>query len=115
MPGRRVGADATDGCGGDDRLFGSEPTRDRPQLAAAGAVLSHTCRHDRRRSRRNSHARVALARGIGDEAQQLFVKPDDRWDINNVAQHHPDLCDEMRIQSPTFAAQFSGRPAGAVR
>lgn len=39
----------------------------------------------------------------GDDDQQLFVKPDDRWDINNVAQHHHDQCDEFRDLPLRFA------------
>jgi hypothetical protein len=26
---------------------------------------------------------------------QLFVKPDDRWEVNDVRQHHLELADEM--------------------
>ena len=33
-----------------------------------------------------------------DGARRLFVKPDDRWEVNDVAQHHPELaahCEEV--------------------
>jgi len=27
--------------------------------------------------------------------RQLYVKPDDRWEVNNVLQHHPDLAESL--------------------
>jgi arylsulfatase A-like enzyme len=40
-----------------------------------------------------------LPLGTGSEtttrAPQLYVKPDDRWEVNNVLQHHTDLADEL--------------------
>jgi arylsulfatase A-like enzyme len=41
---------------------------------------------------------------------QLYVKPDDRWEVNNVLQHHPDLAENLEkslsafIRSPTREA-----------
>lgn len=29
------------------------------------------------------------------DAGQLFVKPDDRWEVNDVQRHHPAICEEM--------------------
>lgn len=43
-----------------------------------------------------------------DEPEQLFVKPEDRWDMNDVAQHHPDQCDEFRVFLERFATAFMG-------
>jgi arylsulfatase A-like enzyme len=40
---------------------------------------------------------------------QLFVKPDDRWEVNDVAQHHPELVDELEKKLREFltaAADF---------
>jgi arylsulfatase A-like enzyme len=31
----------------------------------------------------------------GPHEPQLFVKPDDRWEVNNVAQHHPALAEHL--------------------
>jgi arylsulfatase A-like enzyme len=31
-----------------------------------------------------------------DEAEQLFVKPDDRWEMLDVGKQHMDVCDELR-------------------
>jgi len=42
--------------------------------------------------------------------RQLYVKPDDRWEVNNVVQHHPDLAEALEktlrafIHSPTREA-----------
>jgi arylsulfatase A-like enzyme len=42
--------------------------------------------------------------------RQLYVKPDDRWEVNNVLQHHPDLAETLEktlsafIHSPTREA-----------
>jgi arylsulfatase A-like enzyme len=35
--------------------------------------------------------------GVGEEtrAPQLYVKPDDRWEINNVLQHHLELAEQL--------------------
>ena len=31
-----------------------------------------------------------------DETEQLFVKPDDRWEMLDVCKQHTDVCDELR-------------------
>jgi arylsulfatase A-like enzyme len=41
----------------------------------------------------------------GTEKPQLFVKPDDRWEVNDVAQHHLELADELEKQLRTFVTQ----------
>jgi arylsulfatase A-like enzyme len=33
--------------------------------------------------------------GEAGRAAQLYVKPDDRWELNDVAQHHPQLTEHM--------------------
>jgi arylsulfatase A-like enzyme len=43
-------------------------------------------------------------------APQLYVKPDDRWEVNNVLQHHTDLADELEkslreLVAPARAAE----------
>lgn len=35
---------------------------------------------------------------------QLYVKPDDRWEVNNVVQHHLDLAEQMEATLRAFAA-----------
>lgn len=43
--------------------------------------------------------------------RQLFVKPDDRWEVNNVLQHHLELADQLEqtlrafVKAPTCQAQ----------
>lgn len=34
-------------------------------------------------------------RGAADDLPQLYVQPDDRWEVNNVIQHHPELAEEL--------------------
>ena len=31
----------------------------------------------------------------GPRSPRLYVKPDDRWEVNDVCQHHPELVEEM--------------------
>jgi arylsulfatase A-like enzyme len=40
---------------------------------------------------------LPLAGPAGDPQRlpQLYVKPDDRWEVNNVYQHHPELVEQM--------------------
>lgn len=33
---------------------------------------------------------------------QLYVQPDDRWEMNNVIQHHPELAEELERKLRTF-------------
>jgi arylsulfatase A-like enzyme len=40
---------------------------------------------------------------------QLYVKPDDHWEVNNVVQHHPDLAEHLERVLREFAAAV-GRP-----
>jgi arylsulfatase A-like enzyme len=30
-----------------------------------------------------------------DRRPRLYVKPDDRWEVNDVSQHHPELCEAL--------------------
>jgi arylsulfatase A-like enzyme len=38
-----------------------------------------------------------------DEPAQLFVKPDDRWEVNDVHQHHLEVCEELAAFAHDFA------------
>ena len=45
--------------------------------------------------------------------RQLYVKPEDRWEINNVVQHHLELADELEQKLQEFIKSdftFSGEP-----
>jgi hypothetical protein len=35
---------------------------------------------------------------------QLYVKPDDRWEVNDVVQHHPDLAERLEQTLRGFLA-----------
>lgn len=37
-------------------------------------------------------------------ATQLYVKPDDRWEVNNVVQHHPRLAEHLEQTLRSFVA-----------
>jgi arylsulfatase A-like enzyme len=37
-----------------------------------------------------------------EQPPQLFVKPDDRWEVNDVLQHHVDLADELEKKLREF-------------
>jgi arylsulfatase A-like enzyme len=49
---------------------------------------------------------LPLGSGPGDATRppQLFVKPDDRWEVNDVRQHHLDLAEHVEQVLPAFAA-----------
>jgi arylsulfatase A-like enzyme len=40
-------------------------------------------------------------------APQLFVKPEDRWEVNDVAQHHQELTEELERNLRTFLAAIA--------
>jgi arylsulfatase A-like enzyme len=40
----------------------------------------------------------------GGRGPQLYVKPDDRWEVNNVLQHHLDLADSLEQTLRTFVS-----------
>jgi arylsulfatase A-like enzyme len=42
-----------------------------------------------------------------DPAPQLFVKPEDRWEVNNVLQHHLERADELEKQLRAFLQTLS--------
>jgi arylsulfatase A-like enzyme len=44
---------------------------------------------------------------------QLFVKPDDRWEVNNIVQHHPDLAGQLEQTLRDFVAA-THRPVSMV-
>ncbi len=54
-----------------------------------------------------------------NRGRQLYVKPEDCWEVNNVIQHHPDLAEELEqilrafIKAPTVEAQ--GMPARSLQ
>jgi arylsulfatase A-like enzyme len=39
---------------------------------------------------------------------QLHVRPDDRWEVNDVAQHHPELCEQLTEVLRGFVAATQG-------
>ena len=39
-----------------------------------------------------------------EKSPQLFVKPEDRWEVNDVLQHHLELADELEKQLRVFIA-----------
>jgi hypothetical protein len=46
---------------------------------------------------------------VQPEPSELFVKPDDRWDVNNVADRCPDIVAQMQEQLASFQqAAISG-------
>jgi arylsulfatase A-like enzyme len=47
----------------------------------------------------------------GDEARgpQLYVKPDDRWEVNNVIQHHLELAESLERTLRDFVNTTTGR------
>ena len=38
---------------------------------------------------------ISAAAGAQPPAPQLYVKPEDRWEVNNVVQHHPELAENL--------------------
>ncbi|MEX2286905.1 MAG: sulfatase-like hydrolase/transferase [Planctomycetaceae bacterium] len=48
----------------------------------------------------------------GSDTAYLFKKPDDRFDIHNVAQQFPGVCEQLRRSLEGFAAQFGPPAAG---
>jgi arylsulfatase A-like enzyme len=42
---------------------------------------------------------------------QLYAKPDDRWEVNNVRQHYLDWCDHLETTVRAFAAAPGEPPA----
>jgi arylsulfatase A-like enzyme len=49
---------------------------------------------------------LPIANTKGDERRraQLYVKPDDRWEVNDVIQHHPELVEHLEQVIRGFAA-----------
>lgn len=43
-----------------------------------------------------------LSPADGPRQPQLYVKPDDRWEVNDVAQHHPELIEESEKKLREF-------------
>jgi arylsulfatase A-like enzyme len=39
-----------------------------------------------------------------ERSPQLYVKPDDRWEVNNVLQHHPELAEQLERTLRDFVA-----------
>lgn len=42
-----------------------------------------------------------------DKPPQLFVKPEDRWEVNDVVQHHLELADELEKQLRAFVTTMT--------
>ncbi len=49
----------------------------------------------------------------GGAAPRLYVKPDDRWELNDVIQHHPELADHMTAVLREFVT--AARQPGPLR
>jgi hypothetical protein len=47
---------------------------------------------------------VQPAPGDPPRATQLYVKPDDRWEVNNVVQHHLDFAEQLERTLRAFVA-----------
>jgi hypothetical protein len=46
-----------------------------------------------------------LSAGVEEPpTMRLFVKPDDRWEVNDVAQHHPELTENLEKTLRAFIA-----------
>jgi hypothetical protein len=52
---------------------------------------------------------VEAAPGDAPRGRQLYVKPEDRWEVNDVVQHHVDLADRLEATLRAFVAA-AGRP-----
>jgi arylsulfatase A-like enzyme len=55
------------------------------------------------------YLRAALQEGANDES--VFVKPDDRWDADNMVRQLPDAADSLRTQWHAIADQIRQRAA----
>jgi arylsulfatase A-like enzyme len=55
--------------------------------------------------------RLILPRGVGPHglpAPELYVKPDDRWDMHDVAAAHPDVAEHLELTLRRFRDAVSG-------
>ena len=52
------------------------------------------------RPTRHSHARVVLLRKSSE--LELFAKPDDRWEVNNVSDRCLDIAEELQAEIPRY-------------
>jgi arylsulfatase A-like enzyme len=54
---------------------------------------------------------VQVPEGDGPRAAQLFVQPDDRWEVNNVRQHHLELAEHLEevLRGYAIASRRPGR------
>src|SRR5262249_1994830 len=68
-----------------------------------------TPRRDQERGARGEQA----APGVSHPSPELYVKPDDRWEINNVYQHHLELAEHLERVLHGFVD--ATRQPGALR
>ena len=59
------------------------------------------------------------ARGAKDSVRnahpRLFVKPDDRWEVNNVLSQHTELAEHLELALRRFAAATADAAGAAHR
>ena len=55
---------------------------------------------------------VSIPADASPRAPQLYVKPDDRWEVNDLRQHHPERVEELEKALRAFAA--ASQHAGAI-
>jgi arylsulfatase A-like enzyme len=51
---------------------------------------------------------ISIPAGDPPRQPQLFVKPDDRWEVNDVRQHHPETAEELEKSLRTLVANLQG-------
>jgi arylsulfatase A-like enzyme len=53
---------------------------------------------------------TAVTEGDPPRLPRLYVKPDDRWEVNDVAAHHPELVEQLDRTLRTFIEASGGTP-----
>src|SRR5262249_9659437 len=54
---------------------------------------------------------VLTAPGDSPRQAQLYIKPEDRWEVNDVRQHHLELADELQARLWDAAGNTKNSPA----
>jgi arylsulfatase A-like enzyme len=76
-----------------------------PLTAEPGAALRDAARSARGHERRIQTDEWAYLAQTGDGPERLYRKPDDIWEVNDLAARHPDECERL-------AALLTDRPKG---
>ncbi|HKB00647.1 MAG TPA: sulfatase-like hydrolase/transferase, partial [Gemmataceae bacterium] len=74
-----------------------------PLTAESGAVLRNAARSARGDERRIQTDEWAYLARDGDRPERLYRKPEDLWEVNDLAPRHPDECERL-------AALLNDRP-----